>query len=114
MTASNVEFNTKLEAIESRMDARVQHMETLSEINTEQTDELKREFRQAKWWALTTAAAIFVGMAGFLAITNSWQQTYLSSYTARTDTLQSKMDNVQQQMNTIQSSLSAIERAITK
>lgn len=114
MTITQNELNSKLEAIESRMDRRVDRMEIVFEQTQKQSEELKREFRNAKWWALGTAVGIIAVLATFLGITNSWQQAYLSSYSAKVDNLSSNVSTLQNNMSNIQNSLNAIQRALAK
>lgn len=77
------EFNARLETIEVRMDSRITRMESLVERSVSSGDELKTEFRQAKWWAIGTAFAILAIVIGVILYLNqqeqSWTQTFLAN-----------------------------------
>lgn len=78
------ELDAKLQTIEARMDSRITRMESLVERSVSSTDELKKEFREAKWWAIGTAfvlLTIFLSVLYFLSQQEqSWTQTFLSSF----------------------------------
>jgi hypothetical protein len=65
------------------MDSRIRRMESLVERSVSSTDELKTEFRNAKWWAIGTALVLFTIFLGVLYFVSqqeqSWTETFLSS-----------------------------------
>ena len=113
MAVTHYELDAKLEAIETRMDGRVQHIQQIFEhmqgdllaIKTdnqtirqelkEDYKDIKQELRNAKWWALGTSIAIISVLVGVLALTNSWQQTTISLIASKADNIQNKLDNLQ-------------------
>jgi len=95
VSVTHYELGAKIEAIEARMDSRVQHIQQifehmqsdLSEMK-EDRKEFKQELKNAKWWALGTGIAIISILVGILALTNSWQQATIALIASKIDSLQ--------------------------
>lgn len=81
------ELNAKLETIEARMDARVQNIENTVEHLSASVDELKKEFRSVKWWAIGTAIGAIGTIVSVIQINTSWQQQFLNSMDAKTSAI---------------------------
>jgi len=88
MTVTNYELDTKIEAIEARMDGRIRHIEQIFEHMQEDNKIIKQELRNTQWWVLGTSVAIIGVLIGILAITNSWQQATMTLIASKIDSLQ--------------------------
>lgn len=60
------EIDARLEALETRLDARVQNIETAVAGFKEEARALRTELSHAKWWALGTAVAVLAVVMGAL------------------------------------------------
>jgi hypothetical protein len=87
MTVTSHELDAKCQVIEANMDARVEHIENIAE-------ELKKEFKNAKWWAIGAVITVLASFVGIIQLTSSWQQTTVNLIAGNVDSISTKLDSL--------------------
>lgn len=86
-TATRYELDAKCQAIEAKMDARVEHIENIAQ-------ELKKEFKNAKWWAIGAVVTVLASFVGVIQLTTSWQQATINIIASRVENISDKIDTL--------------------
>lgn len=89
---THYELDAKLDVIETRMDAKIDRIEATGKRIEATCEELKKEFRNGKWWAIGTAIAAVGLIFTVIQLNVSWQQNFLTSLDSRIGYVNSKVD----------------------